>query len=302
MSKLLKAVEKAKKNRTINGPKNLTILKSNDKNISSLEDCSKDVKTGSVAVADRTSNEISSDRQNAENSGSKIPKNYFDNAHADELKLAKNRVLTSESSREFTDIYNLLRTQIFHRTRKKRHNVIMVTSAVQGEGKSLTALNLAISIARELNQFALLVDTDMRNPSLHKYLGMDMPRGLSDHLMNNVPVHELFIKPGLDKLSFLPAGKPIRGSTEILGSPKLQELIIEMKQRYPDRYVIFDCPDLLNAPDALVFSTYVDGIIFVVEAGKTSRENVQKAINLLEGRNIIGLVLNKSNRENLDND
>ena len=73
-----------------------------------------------------------------------------------------------------------------------------------------------------------------------------------------------------------------------------------MKERYPDRYVVFDCPDLLHAPDALVFSSYVDGIIFVVEAGKTSREYVQKALNLLEGRNIVGVVLNKTDKESLN--
>lgn len=176
----------------------------------------------------------------------------------------------------------------------------MVTSAMPGEGKTITSINLAISIAREVDQFALLVDTDMRNPSIHKYLGIEVEKGLTDHLLHNVPVPDLLIKPGINKLSYLPAGDPIKGSTEILGSPKLQELIAEMKDRYPDRYVVFDCPDLLHAPDALVFSSYVDGIVFVVEAGQTSREHVQKAIGLLEGRNIIGVVLNKTEKESLD--
>ena len=208
--------------------------------------------------------------------------------------------MTKHSSSSFTDIYNLLRTQILHRTKKKGHNVLMVTSAMPGEGKTITSINLAISIAREVDQFALLVDTDMRNPSIHKYLGIDVSKGLSDHLLHDIPVHDLLVKPGIDKLSYLPSGDPIRGSTEILGSPKLQELIMEMKERYPDRYVIFDCPDLLNAPDALVFSSYVDGIIFVIEAGKTSREHVQKALGLLEERNIVGVVLNKTDKESLD--
>ncbi|WP_027178097.1 polysaccharide biosynthesis tyrosine autokinase [Maridesulfovibrio bastinii] len=294
MSKLLKAVEKAKKNREINS-QNAFSFNEGD----TLKEKSDDNAIVTTVAAEDS--DTTSEAGKSANISCSRPGQSCD-LDLDVRCLTENRVLTSSSSPEFTDIYNLLRTQIFHRTKKNHHNVIMVTSAAQGEGKSLTALNLAISIARELDQFALLVDTDMRNPSLHKYLGMEMTRGLSDHLMKNVPVHELFIKPGLDKLTFLPAGEPIRGSTEILGSPKLQELIVEMKQRYPDRYVIFDCPDLLHAPDALVFSTYVDGIIFVVEAGKTSRENVMKALNLLEGRNIIGLVLNKANKENLEND
>jgi exopolysaccharide/PEP-CTERM locus tyrosine autokinase len=296
MSKLLKAVEKAKKNREINSQNSFSF---NEGNTLTDKSDAKTVVTTAAAAAEDSN--ITNETSKFDKASCSRPGQSCD-LDLDVRCLSENRVLTSSSSPEFTDIYNLLRTQIFHRTKKNHHNVIMVTSAAQGEGKSLTALNLAISIARELDQFALLVDTDMRNPSLHKSLGMEMTRGLSDHLMKNVPVHELFIKPGLDKLTFLPAGEPIRGSTEILGSPKLQELIVEMKQRYPDRYVIFDCPDLLHAPDALVFSTYVDGIIFVVEAGKTSRENVMKALNLLEGRNIIGLVLNKANKENLEND
>lgn len=302
MSKLLKAVEKAKREKIISDEKrqgaNPSNLLSAKKAFSANEN--KAIRSNSTETVNAVDG---GPKSNNPATTCELSKSYFtENISLDMDELAKNRILTSKSSHEFEDIYNLLRTQIFHRTKKNRHNVLMVTSAMQGEGKSITALNLAISIARELDQFALLVDTDMREPSLHKYLGIEMTHGLSDYLMKNIPVHELFIKPGIDKLTFLPAGAPIRGSTEILGSPKLQELIVEMKQRYPDRYVIFDCPDLLHAPDALVFSTYVDGIIFVVESGKTSRENVLKALKLLEGRNIIGLVLNKADKENLGND
>lgn len=319
MSKLLKAVEKAKKNRSLYEQKRWTdngdsqsesFLKSDEAEAekktatSQSESGGGPIITAADIARDKDETEAvmdASESAAAEEVECTLPSSFFkDDVELDKDTLAKNRILTAESSRNFTDIYNLLRTQIFHRTKKKRHNALMVTSAMPGEGKSITATNLAISIARELDQFALLVDTDMRKPSLHNYLGIEMTKGLSDHLMQNIPVHELFIKPGIDKLTFLPAGAPIRGSTEILGSPKLQELIVEMKQRYPDRYVIFDCPDLLHAPDALVFSTYVDGIIFVVEAGKTSREHVLKALNLLEGRNVIGLVLNKAHRENFE--
>ncbi len=293
MSKLLKAVEKARRNRILQEEQGVV-----DSEGSHVEAAVPDMppptpvpESDSFALGD-----------NGEAVPScSIPSSFYsDDIVLDELALAKNRILTKHSNASFTDIYNLLRTQIFHRTRKSKHNVLMVTSAMPGEGKTITSINLAISIAREVDQFALLVDTDMRNPSIHKYLGIEVEKGLTDHLLHDIPVSDLLIKPGINTLSYLPAGDPIRGSTEILGSPKLQELIIEMKDRYPDRYVIFDCPDLLHAPDALVFSSYVDGIIFVVEAGKTSREYVQKALNLLEGRNIVGVVLNKTERENLN--
>ncbi|WP_320170187.1 polysaccharide biosynthesis tyrosine autokinase [Maridesulfovibrio sp.] len=289
MSKLLKAVEKAKRNK-----------REQDLRNGSGQSAPAPGPVVEKAAADTAQN---ADSASAKENGKScsMPKSYFtEDLVLDELNLAKNRILTSHSSASFTDIYNLLRTQILHRTKKKGHNVIMVTSAMPGEGKTITSINLAISIAREVDQFALLVDTDMRKPSIHKYLGIEAERGLSDHLLHDIPVHELLIKPGIQKLSYLPAGEPIKGSTEILGSPKLQELIIEMKARYPDRYVIFDCPDLLHAPDALVFSSYVDGIVFVIEAGKTSREHVQKALRLLDGSNIVGVVLNKTEIESLN--
>lgn len=298
MSKLLKAVEKAKRNKRLQEEQSWVVK--GQAHVEPIE-CAKD-----HAHADAVEPVVESVAEPAQEVASEemfceVPRVFYeDDLVLDEIALAKNRILTKHSSASFTDIYNLLRTQILHRTKKKGHNVLMVTSAMPGEGKTITSINLAISIAREVDQFALLVDTDIRKPSIHKYLGIEAEKGLSDHLLHNIPVHELLIKPGINKLSYLPAGEPIRGSTEILGSPKLQELIMEMKERYPDRYVVFDCPDLLHAPDALVFSSYVDGIIFVIEAGKTSREHVQKAMSLLEGRNIVGVVLNKTDKESLD--
>lgn len=292
MSKLLKAVEKARQNRM-----------QRDEQVGEGHSGVPGDQAGTKVPppAPEQGSDTSVDAAVAEGKAVSLPKKFYsDDIVLDEMELANNRILTKHSSASFTDIYNLLRTQIFHRTKRNNHNVLMVTSAMPGEGKTITSINLAISIAREVDQFALLVDTDMRNPSIHKYLGIDVEKGLTDHLLHDIPVPDLLIKPGINKLSFLPAGEPIKGSTEILGSPKLQELITEMKERYPDRYVVFDCPDLLHAPDALVFSSYVDGIIFVVEAGKTSREYVRKALNLLEGRNIVGIVLNKTEKESLN--
>lgn len=206
--------------------------------------------------------------------------------------LEKNRVMTLLDDPGAVDCYNLLRTQLLQRTRDKGHNSIMVTSVVDGEGKTITAINLAVSIAREVKQTVLLVDSDLQNPKIARYLGWNGNEGLSDYLVSDVPVAELLINPGIAKMVVLPAGKPLSGSTEILGSPKMEKLVEEMKCRYPDRYVIFDCPPLLTVSDALVFSSYVDGVILVVEAGKTPRDQIRKAIELLDGRNIIGLVMN----------
>jgi exopolysaccharide/PEP-CTERM locus tyrosine autokinase len=208
--------------------------------------------------------------------------------------LEKHRVMTLVDNPDVIDHYNLLRTQVLLRTREKGHNTIMVTSVLDGEGKTVTAINLAVSIAREVEQTVLLVDTDLRHPRVHRYLGCNTETGLSDYLQKDVPVSELLINPGLDKMVVLPAGKPLIGSTEILGSPKMQKLIDEMKRRYPERYVIVDSPPLLTVPDALVCSSYVDGVIIVVEAGRTPKDQIRKAVDLLEDKNILGLVMNRA--------
>lgn len=210
----------------------------------------------------------------------------------DRSHLEKHRLMMLIDDPKAVDCYNLLCTQLLQKTRDKGHNSIMVTSALKGEGKTITAINLAVSIAREVKQTVLLVDTDLRNPAIHHYLGCDGQKGLRDYLLADEPLAELLINPGLAKMVVLAAGKRLSGSTEILGSPKMEKLVEEMKRRYPERYVIFDCPPLLTAPDALIFSSYVDGVIFVVEAGKTPRDQISKAIELLDEKNIIGLVIN----------
>jgi exopolysaccharide/PEP-CTERM locus tyrosine autokinase len=207
--------------------------------------------------------------------------------------LEKHRVMTLVDNPAVTDYYNILRTQVLSRTRKKGHNTLMVTSVIGGEGKTITAVNLAVSIAREVKQTVLLVDADLRTPTIDTYLGFQGELGLSDYLLGDVPVSDLLINPGLDKMVFLPAGKPLLGSTEMLGSPKMEKLVKEMKRRYPERYVIIDSPPILSVSDALVCASYVDGVILVVEAGRTPKDKIRKAVEVLEEHNIVGLVMNK---------
>lgn len=208
--------------------------------------------------------------------------------------LERNRILLGSSDSKMVDCYSLLRTQILQRTREQGHNVIMLTSALPNEGVTVTSINLAISIAKELDQYCMLVDTHLRRAVIDDLMGFPAVKGLSDYLLHDTPIYDLTIRAGLDKLTILPAGDPITGSTEILGSPKMLTLVEEMKERYPDRYVIFNCPPLLTSPDALVFSSYVDAIVLVVEAGRTKKEQVYKALELLEGRNVLGTVFNKA--------
>lgn len=212
----------------------------------------------------------------------------------DKNHLEKNRLMTVLEDPEVTDYYNLLRTQVLWKTRPEGHNTIMVTSALDGEGKTVTAINLAVSIARDVKHSVLLVDTDLRNPRVGEYFGFNTKKGLTDHMLNDVPLADLLINPGVPDMVVLPAGRGLMGSTEVLGSPKMEKLVEDLKGTLPERYIVFDSPPVLAVPDALVFSSYVDVVILVVEAGKTNRDQIKEAVDLLEGRNILGLVMNKA--------
>lgn len=209
--------------------------------------------------------------------------------------LEENRVMTFLPERRYIDHYNYLRTQILQRTRDDGLNTLMVTSVNRGEGKTLTAINLALSLSREARQTALIVDANLRYPAVAKTLGLaENALGLSDYLFNDLDVRDLIINPRLgNMIRVMLSGKPLIESSDILSLPKVADLVKELKSRYSDRYVIFDCPHLKHMPDALLFSSYVDGIILVVEAGRTTREELQETLKHLRRSNIVGLVLNK---------
>jgi len=169
---------------------------------------------------------------------------------------------------------------------------IMVTSAANGEGKSFVAANLAAGIASELHNHALLVDCDLRNPSLSKWFGFQEGRGLSDYLLGNGMPSEVILKTEVDKLSLLPAGGVRDNPAELIGSKRMQALVQELKLKHEERYIIFDATPLLATTEPEVLAKWVDGIVLVVRAGVTPRETVQQAIKSLEKEKIIGVVLN----------
>jgi capsular exopolysaccharide synthesis family protein len=169
----------------------------------------------------------------------------------------------------------------------------MVTSAGRGEGKTLTAINLALAISQEVNETALLVEADLREPSIQRFFGLRSEQGLTDHLLGDVPLSNLLINPEVERFVFLTAGQRVPNAAEILASPKMRELVSELKNRYSDRYVVFDLPPLFGYADPLIFSDHVDGILLVVEAYKTTTDHLKRAMDLLEGKNVIGAVLNK---------
>ena len=172
---------------------------------------------------------------------------------------------------------------------------IMVTSATNAEGKTFVAANLAVGIANEFYTHALLVDCDLRNPSLAGWFDLPKSKGLSDYLTGNGDPSELIMKTDLETLSVIAAGSIQDNPTELIGSKKMETLIQELKRKHNDRYIIFDSTPLLATTESEVLAKLVDGIILVVRAGVTPRETVQQAIRSLEKGKILGVVLNDLN-------
>ncbi|WP_137918833.1 XrtA-associated tyrosine autokinase [Hydrogenophaga sp. 2FB] len=173
-------------------------------------------------------------------------------------------------------------------------NRIMVTSAMPGEGKSFTAINLAMSIAMELDYTVLLVDADVSRPSIMKTLGLPHGPGLLDLLTNEkIEMSDTLLRTNVDKLSLLPSGTPHPRATELLASDAMTRLIEEMGHRYPDRIIIFDSPPLLLTTESRVLATHMGQIVVVVQAEKTLQSQVKHALTTIESCPIKLMVLNQ---------
>lgn len=240
-------------------------------------------------------NEASSPARSAVQTGQEIHYTQTRSEQPSPDLLREQRVISAFETGVFTDAYKILSTQVLQKLLENNWNAVAVTSPGGGEGKTLTAINLAVSLAKEVTYTVLLVDADLRNPGIHNYFGLTPEFGLSDYLTGDAPLTNLLINPaGINRLVILPGGKPLSNSTEMLNSPKMMRLVDELKTRYASRIVLFDVPPLLSSADTLAFSPYVDAALLVIEAGKTSADDAKRAAELLKNTHLIGTVLNKS--------
>ena len=188
--------------------------------------------------------------------------------------------------------FKMLRGQILFSKDGERPRIIMVTSAFPGEGKTYVAANLAASIAQGINEHVLLVDCDLRNPNQHSMLGYPNTRGLHEFLAGKKELSELIIRTGIEKLSLLPGGSPTPNPAELLSSNKMKEFLIEVRNRYQDRIIIIDATPSQITAEANVLANFVDGILFVVRAEKSPKENIRRSIENLGNEKILGVIFN----------
>ncbi len=174
-------------------------------------------------------------------------------------------------------------------------NLMLVTSAIPGEGKTHSAINLALSIAQERDHTVLLVDCDVTRHGTSKMLGVSDKPGMVELLeAKHMSVGEVLLATDIEGLCLLPAGKPHDYVSELLSSQRMQEIVEEIGTRYDDRIIIFDSPPLLPTPQAQILTGLVGQIIFVVEIGKTPQSVVTEALKLIPEGSATGLLMNKS--------
>jgi exopolysaccharide/PEP-CTERM locus tyrosine autokinase len=202
-------------------------------------------------------------------------------------------VTLTEPGSPAAEEYRKLKAMVIKLTRQDaRKNVIMITSSNSGEGKSLTAVNLAISLAQEVSHSALLIDADLRRPSLAAYLDITAKTGLAECLRDGLDASSAVIGTGVPKLELLPAGKSVSNPVELLSSPKMKSLLIELKRHYPERYIIIDTPPVLPFAETQIISMLVDGVLLVVKEGGTTVKDMQDALDTLKGTKVLGVAFN----------
>jgi exopolysaccharide/PEP-CTERM locus tyrosine autokinase len=188
--------------------------------------------------------------------------------------------------------FRKLKAKIHRLNASKSLKTIMITSAMDGEGKSFTAANLGVSLAREIHNRVLMIDCDLRNPTLTEYFGLENRRGLSDYIQGGGGLQDLVKETRIERLRILPAGMAENAPADLIASNKMKALLNELKSQPETEFVVIDSPPLLATTEPEVLATLVDGVIFVVRAGVTPRETVEQAMASLEKGKILGAVLN----------
>ena len=207
--------------------------------------------------------------------------------------LRRQRVIAATNDDKRAEGYRQLRTQILRKLRENNWRTLAITSPNSQAGKSLTALNLAISLSLEVNQTVMLVDLDLRSSSLLQKLGIQAEYDLIDVLEGRAELNQALINPGFERLVLLPNRANANYRSELLSSPQMGKLLSDIVNRYQDRFIIFDLPALLDDDDALVFVPYADATLLVVEDGVSKRSEIERCKHLLEGTKLLGTVLNK---------
>jgi protein-tyrosine kinase len=229
------------------------------------------------------------------------PAREFQQFNLDRQVLEENNILPQITDSAALRAYKILRTRLLRRLDANQWRSLAVTGATAGEGKTLTAINLAMALAQDVNTWVFLVDLDLQRPRVADYLGMtgmSGEKGLSDYLLHGASFESVVYSPQIERLAVLPNFESISNSSDLMTSARMIELVEALEAESPRRIVVFDMPPVLASDDVLAFSPQVDGLLMVVGEGFTTRESLLSAREVLAEMNLLGVVLNRSAERN----
>jgi hypothetical protein len=215
----------------------------------------------------------------------------------DPAVLENNRIVAQNKHDPASWVFDSLRTQVLQKMEENNWRTIAIVSPTPEAGKTVVAINLAISIAQQPQKTALLVDFDLRKPRIAQYLGIKREKSINNYLAGNATLSEIIVNPSIPRLTILPTNKPVSQSSETLSSSNIQRLITELKDRYDSRIVIFDLPPILSVDDAMVLLPQVDCVLIVVGDGQHTEHELIETKRLLSKSNILGVVVNRTEVE-----
>lgn len=214
--------------------------------------------------------------------------------------LAKNRIVTFNKDNHLSLGFDILRTQVIKKMLKNGWRTMAITSPVPACGKTTVSINLAMSIAHHTNRTSMLVDFDLRRPAVAKALGLSSGPTLNNVLSGDATIAESLINPGLERCVLLPTAMPVKHSSEVLSSRKVESLVTELRERYAERIVIFDLPPLLGTDDTMNMLSQVDCVLVIVGNGMVSKTDLTESMRYVDPDKLLGTVLNKSHSEQTD--
>jgi capsular exopolysaccharide synthesis family protein len=222
----------------------------------------------------------------------------YRSATVDPEAMERNRVLLRVQDVAVSRAYKILRTRVLHRMTANGWYTLGVTGTTAGEGKTVTAVNLALALAQDPNAWVFLVDLDLQRPQLGAYLGMSYEYGLTDYLSGHAELEQVVYDIGIKRLAVVPNASPVELSSEHLRAARMAEFINALEAHTPRRIIIFDMPPLNVSDDVLAFAPRVDSFLLVVSQGLTARRTLANAKEVLSELNVLGVVLNRSTEHN----
>lgn len=212
----------------------------------------------------------------------------------DPLHLECHRIISHNKTHHATRAFDLLRTQALQKMEEHGWRTLAITSPTPGAGKTMVAINLAMSIAQHTHKTAMLVDFDLRRPKVAEYLGLEQDVSLEQVLAETASLPEALVNPGLPRLVVLPTRAPVPSPAETLASVRVAGLVAELRERYESRIVIFDLPPVLNTDDAIAVLPLMDCVLMVIGNGMSSKGEIEDCRRLLPEERLLGVVLNKA--------